>query len=314
MTSSDVSWCFRFIPQPPCVSSSNKHKPRCAVSKHRVVGERLSQLTCLAETEARAGLASAMVECCAGSNASGVEAILPRWRAPEFMKWPTSFLAAVEALLSAERPIDFNFIGAMAGDSTTEARRQWVREFALARFTNASYYVDTTPGVARRGYRPLGPWDHTLRHGRFRPKDATHSGRGGCARVACDLSYLKVLASSRFTLAPMGDQPWSHRYFEALMAGSIPIVESHLHTGRTPEERALPYHYLLAGNLPPPPPPPGSALAATLAPAGRVPYCSGRAAANRATFLQKQTALAPGGRIAPDTAPCQRPPFAMPKP
>ena len=49
------------------------------------------------------------------------------------------------------------------------------------------------------------------------------------------------LARSKFTMAPRGDRPWSQRFFEAIMAGSIPVVQSHEHTGRGPRERGLGY-------------------------------------------------------------------------
>lgn len=291
---------------PPCRSNSNKHKPRCAVSKHRVVGERLASLTCLAETEASSGLIASVLQCCNASQ-GGDSAVLSdsQWRAPDHMKWPQAFLQAVEAQLSAERPIDFNFIGAISGDTTTEARRRWVLEFASKRFTNASVFVDTTPRSTDSRYMPLGVWDRTLAHHRYRPKDLQHSQqRGGCARIACDVGYLGVLARSRYTLAPAGDQPWSHRYFEAVMAGSIPVVETHLHAGRTAAERALGYHHLLAESLPPAPQPHASG-------ADLAPYCAARAAANRQIFFARQTALRPGSRVIPDVAPCLRPPFAM---
>lgn len=75
------------------------------------------------------------------------------------------------------------------------------------------------------------------------------------------------------------------RYFEAVMAGSIPIIEHHLHAGRTAEERALGYHYLLVANLPPPP-----SRATGAPPPLLVPYCRERALTNRARFLKRQTA------------------------
>ena len=49
------------------------------------------------------------------------------------------------------------------------------------------------------------------------------------------------LARSKFTMAPRGDRPWSQRFFEAIMAGSIPVVQSREHTGRGPRERGLGY-------------------------------------------------------------------------
>ena len=299
----EASFCRAIRPPPPCVANSRTHAPRCAVAKHRIVGERLAQLTCLAEMEVQAGgLRDALRLCC---NASAPATMQERWRAPEIMKWPHAYLTAISALRGHdERPIDFSFIGSMGGDSLTTARRQWVLSFARQHFSNASYYVDTTPNLPR-DYKPLGAWDRTLIHGKgFRPKDPSHTGsRLPCARAACDLSYLSVLARSRYTLAPAGDQPWSHRYFEAVMAGSIPIVETHLHAGRTPVERQLEYHHIVASDVP---------SAAGRRPGGGlvvVAYCEKHAAENAAKFVRMQTMGQ--RRIAPSLDGCRAPPFEL---
>ena len=40
-----------------------------------------------------------------------------------------------------------------------------------------------------------------------------------------DISYYKDLCKSKFTLCPIGNCPWSYRFFEAIMCFSIPIME-----------------------------------------------------------------------------------------
>lgn len=42
---------------------------------------------------------------------------------------------------------------------------------------------------------------------------------------AKDLSYLKMMARSRFVLCPNGDFVWTYRFFEAILCRCIPIVE-----------------------------------------------------------------------------------------
>jgi len=163
---------------------------------------------------------------------------------PRVLMWPRAHVAAVLTLRQQEpiKSVDFSFVGAMRGDAKTSASRQWVRSFALRHFTNDSEFVDTSPRSAGdlRKYRPLGPWDKTRqRHSTaFRPKSV---GKSSCQRAACDLDYYRSLARAKYTLAPAGDRPWSQRFFEAIMAGSIPIVANNSHVGRTPAERALPY-------------------------------------------------------------------------
>ena len=106
-----------------------------------------------------------------------------------------------------------------------------------------------------------------------------------CTQAFCDREYYKVLATSRFTLAPSGDVPWSMRFFEAVMAGSVPIVSDRLHTGRNQRERTFGYAYLLLADA-------EAALAA-----GRpLPYCDGWAEHNRRVFQREQTADVGSGR------------------
>ncbi len=41
-----------------------------------------------------------------------------------------------------------------------------------------------------------------------------------------DEDYYKFLSHSRFSLCPDGDQIWSYRFFEAILCGSMPVVQS----------------------------------------------------------------------------------------
>ena len=53
--------------------------------------------------------------------------------------------------------------------------------------------------------------------------------------------YYASMCSSKFTLCPGGDEPWSIRFFEAIMCKSIPVVECISHTGRCQSEYDIGY-------------------------------------------------------------------------
>ena len=128
----------------------------------------------------------------------------------------------------------------------------------------------------RSQYTPLGAWDHTLSRADAAvvPRDLADKG---CKKSMCDPAYLEAFAAAKFALAPAGDSPWSMRFFEAIMAQAIPIVDDASHTGRTKEERALGYHYLLRSDV-----------EALLDSGGTLEYCASWAEANLRIFLKHQ--------------------------
>lgn len=74
------------------------------------------------------------------------------------------------------------------------------------------------------------------------PFDVSHDVPHGGLLEQND-EYLRAMCRSQFTLCPGGDQPWSYRFFEAIMCKSIPIVENDLSTGRNKVERDIGYRY-----------------------------------------------------------------------
>ena len=70
-----------------------------------------------------------------------------------------------------------------------------------------------------------------------------------CVMAKCSTDYFHRLARSRFTLAPAGDKPWSQRFFEAIMAGSVPILQLPQHAGRNLGEQTLGYKFLLVSEF-----------------------------------------------------------------
>merc|ERR1712217_481571 len=67
----------------------------------------------------------------------------------------------------------------------------------------------------------MGKFDHTSEGKGFRPKNVRGKNRG-----YFDLPYFEVLASSRFTLCPGGDAPWSERFYEAAAMSSMPVINN----------------------------------------------------------------------------------------
>merc|ERR1719229_605666 len=71
----------------------------------------------------------------------------------------------------------------------------------------------------------MGKYDFTgvkLQSGSgFRPMDLVRKGRNHF-----DDTYYQVMANSNFTLCPGGETPWSMRMYEAIAAGSMPLIHS----------------------------------------------------------------------------------------
>ena len=52
----------------------------------------------------------------------------------------------------------------------------------------------------------------------------SHRGRNKKIKYTVDYDYYQSLSRSKFALAPVGECPWSYRFFEAIMCGAIPIL------------------------------------------------------------------------------------------
>ena len=97
-------------------------------------------------------------------------------------------------------------------------------KFAREHFQSDSYFAATD---AAQTHSRLGIWDHSQDH------------RISHAR------YLGIIAQSRFTLCPEGDQPWTLRFFEAVSLKSIPVVWHPTRWARNPIELELGYQFVL---------------------------------------------------------------------
>jgi hypothetical protein len=150
--------------------------------------------------------------------------------------FPRSYVEAVEAMPST-KVHDYSFMGTLYRPEIFEHRR-WVLDFARQRFTERSYLL-LSDGEGE--HEALGPFDHTGDTSKvFIPKEVPFEDR-----AHFNPAYFEVLRRTELALCPAGDQPWSMRFFEAIMCRSIPVVSDALHTGRHQVERDLGYHYFL---------------------------------------------------------------------
>ena len=166
---------------------------------------------------------------------------------------------SMRALEGVETHIRFNFLGGRGTDASTRLARGWVERFALKHFDENDVLVFTDSWQA---HSILGPWDRTrdTNQNKWNPKlandvlfirDTMNSqgreewvahlrvlGRGQSVGpstfrevaeqrlLRVDVGYVQMLCASGATLAPAGDNAWSRRFYEAILAGSIPIIKS----------------------------------------------------------------------------------------
>lgn len=106
--------------------------------------------------------------------------------------------------------------------------RNWVMNFAEANFSAGDVLKITD---IEEGYKPIGDFDKSDMKSYDSRNAATkaqnwESGDLQSYLQYFDDSYFQVMAASNFTLCPGGDRPWSMRFYEAIMSGSIPILGS----------------------------------------------------------------------------------------
>jgi len=165
-------------------------------------------------------------------------------------KVPWSWVEKVQAM-DHTKTHKYNFQGSVIfalvhqklGDPKPQYRaRNWVLDFAKENFTDADILKISDVTAA---YEPMGPYDKSEVGG----YDAHHpKGDDDTYFETFDASYFETMTQSNFTLCPGGDRPWSMRYYEAIMSGSIPIIGSERFDKSAPDLWALwriPYKYYL---------------------------------------------------------------------
>lgn len=189
------------------------------------------------------------------------------WMSMPGEEWPTlipeSWIRRAMDIVENEgrKLYEFWFVGALSNDASTRLMRRWVVDFARQHFTNDSYLAFTDVQSSN-----LGSFDYSSsKRKRWNPKRSisvqetaaimasderalwieTLDNFGSLSRlVRFDQDYYETLARAKLALAPAGDGPWSHRFFEAMMVCSIPIVQRKEHAGRTQMEKDhVEYYY-----------------------------------------------------------------------
>ena len=156
--------------------------------------------------------------------------------APTTLLFPRSYVDGVDAM-PGDKVHDYSFMGTLYRPETYEYRK-WILDFAERRFTERSHLLLSDDHDA---HVPLGSFDHTGdRRGVFVPKEVPLG-----ERAYFNPHYFEVLRRSEFALCPAGDQPWSMRFFEAIMCRAIPIISDPIHAGRNEVERAIGYRVYL---------------------------------------------------------------------
>lgn len=155
---------------------------------------------------------------------------------PTRLLYPRSFVDRVNEL-AGDRHVDYSFLGSLYRPEVFQ-QRKWVLDFARRQFTDRSYLLLSETASE---HDRLGSFDHTGEEGGvWVPKEVGWEDRG-----YFNTAYFQVLRQSEFALCPAGDQPWSNRFFEAIMCRSIPIVSDEEHSGRHEFERSIGYRMYL---------------------------------------------------------------------
>ncbi|CAK0838518.1 unnamed protein product [Prorocentrum cordatum] len=166
------------------------------------------------------------------------------------VKYPRSWVQKAKDLAAAGHTRKFNFIGALrdlsAESSYPMGVRDWIAPF-VSKHLAADYYKDTNPAPETK---LLGPYDHSQEKRNFTKQQKSYEND----EVPFDETYFRTLCESEFTLAPAGDLPYSNRFMEAILCGSIPIVdkeeyancEHHQYYAKVKLSKQIGWHFYIA--------------------------------------------------------------------
>jgi hypothetical protein len=135
-------------------------------------------------------------------------------------KLPAYLLNQVNKLVreTSDKSVMYNFQGSIFSQEVAK-RRQWVIDLLASRSSGHDSLIITD---APEGHRTLGPYDHTNEFKGFRPRAYVSSKM----KYQFEQEYWDIMVRSNFTLCPGGDSPWSMRFYEAIVAGSVPVIQS----------------------------------------------------------------------------------------
>ena len=162
---------------------------------------------------------------------------------PPFALFARQYLAEIAAL-DHDKKHDYCFIGSISPAFGQGGPREWVRRFPHFSENSVFANTDKTANWPILGNFDLTGMEYAVEHFSKPEGDATSQYRD----VQQNRVYFETMCQSRFVLCPAGDAPWSFRFYETIMCGSLPVVDSPHHTYRTREEALLDYRYVIAGS------------------------------------------------------------------
>ena len=162
---------------------------------------------------------------------------------PPVAKFAKKYYHEIQSIDNTKKH-DFCFIGSLNADKLVTENRKWVPEFIKKYFTENSILINTDNPI---DWVSMGTFDKTKEGLGFNPKKQPNnqSREVQYRKVDENRFYFETMRQSKYVLCPAGDALWSFRFYEVLMCGSLPIVESWHHTYRTAEESLIPYRYVL---------------------------------------------------------------------
>jgi len=111
---------------------------------------------------------------------------------------------------------DINCEGCGASIKEGASHRYWLEAFVKEHFADNDIFINTQSHEGP----PWGPYDRSLDH--WSDYDSQTHGFDN------ELDYYRNMVLSTFTLCPAGDMPWSMRFYEAILAGSIPVISTEM--------------------------------------------------------------------------------------
>jgi hypothetical protein len=131
---------------------------------------------------------------------------------------PHAMFDYCKSLWPKERKIKFAFIGKL-----TKERQVWMQGFLSKKIKG--YYNIT--GKVNRDYKIFSFLNNIFKFSEPVLMTASLRGRQFPGK-SWDDDYFQLQAQSKFIICPSGDVgcPWTYRFFEAMICGAIPIVES----------------------------------------------------------------------------------------
>jgi len=133
-------------------------------------------------------------------------------------KIPRSWVKQITAL-DDTKTIRYMFSGSFVH---LNKHRTWLPEWVKEHFGPEDYFRATDARKGKKKYKPMGVFDQSLNGAAgFRPKGTCHD----CLKF--DETYWAKMRKSKFIICPGGDAPYSFRFYESYLAGSIPIIHNY---------------------------------------------------------------------------------------